>query len=125
MCRYRFIEVEKVNHAVRTRCRVLQGSRAAYYHGSRQPLSNRAPADAGLSTTTGTIHARSRETYGAPRIRAELRSMGECHSRKRVARLMRLAGLAGRYPRRFRRTTISDPLTTVPDLADRIHRNTH
>jgi len=92
--RYRFIEVKKVNHAVRTFCRVLQVSRAAYYHWSRQ-------------------------TYGAPRIRAELRSMGECHSRKRVARLMRLAGLAGRYPRRFRRTTSSDPLTTFPDLVQR------
>ena len=45
--------------------------------------------------------------------------MGHCHSRKRVARLMRLAGLAGRYQRRFRRTTISDPLTVIPDLVQR------
>jgi transposase InsO family protein len=45
--------------------------------------------------------------------------MGECHSRKRVARLMRQAGLAGRYPRRFRRTTIADPLTLNPDLVQR------
>ena len=52
-------------------------------------------------------------------MRAELQTMGHCHSRKRVARLMRLAGLAGRYPRRFRRTTISDPLTVIPDLVQR------
>jgi transposase InsO family protein len=52
-------------------------------------------------------------------VRAELQTMGHCHSRKRVARLMRLAGLAGRYQRRFRRTTISDPLTVIPDLVQR------
>jgi len=117
--RYRFIEVEKVNHAVRTLCRVLQVSRAAYYQWHRQPLSERAQSDAGLTERITAIHARSRQTYGAPRVRAELQTMGHCHSRKRVARLMRLAGLAGRYPRRFRRTTISDPLTVIPDLVQR------
>ena len=39
MSRYRFIEVEKVNHAVRTLCCVLQVSRAAYYHWCHQPQS--------------------------------------------------------------------------------------
>jgi len=117
--RYRFIEVEKVNHAVRTLCRVLQVSRAAYYHWCHQPQSEWALTDAGLTTKITAIHARSRQTYGAPRVQAELRTMGQSHSRKRVARLMRLAGLAGRYPRRFRRTTISDPLTSIPDLVQR------
>jgi putative transposase len=117
--RYRFIEVEKVNHAVRTLCRVLQVSRAGYYHWGHQPLSERAQADIQLTERIATIHTRSRQTYGAPRVRAELRNMGHGHSRKRVARLMRLAGLAGRYPKRFRRTTISDPLTSIPDLVQR------
>jgi hypothetical protein len=117
--RYRFIEMEKVNHAVRTLCRVLQVSRAPYYHWHRQPLSERAQSDAGLTDRITAIHARIRQTYGPPRVRAELQTMGHCHSRKRVARLMRLAGLAGRYPRRFRRTTISDPLTVIPDLVQR------
>lgn len=119
MSRYRFIEVEKVNHAVRTLCRVLQVSRAAYYQWSHQPLSERARADVQLTTKITAIHARSRQTYGAPRIQAELRTLGQSHSRKRVARLMRLANLAGRYPRRFRRTTIADPLTVIPDLVQR------
>jgi hypothetical protein len=47
--RYRFIEVEKVNHAVRMLCRVLKVSRAAYYHWSIHPLSARARADLALT----------------------------------------------------------------------------
>jgi len=65
--RYRFIEVEKVNHAVRTLCRVLQVSRTAYYHWSIHPLSARARADLVLTERIAAIHTRSRQTYGAPR----------------------------------------------------------
>jgi hypothetical protein len=71
--RYRFIEVEKVNHAVRTLCRVLQVSRTAYYQWSIEPLSARARADIVLTERIAAIHARSRQTYGAPRVHAELR----------------------------------------------------
>ena len=119
MSRYRFIEVERVNHAVRTLCRVLQVSRAAYYHWCQLPVSERAQSDMHLTEQIRTIHAQSRQTYGAPRVQAELRTIGQRPSRKRVARLMRLAGLAGRHPRRFRRTTVSDPLTQIPDLIQR------
>jgi putative transposase len=117
--RYRFIEVEKVNHAVRTLCRVLKVSRAAYYHWSIHPLSAHAHADVALTERIVAIHARSRHTYGAPRIHAELRACGDPHSRKRIARLMRRAGLAGRFPKRYRRTTIGDPFTVLPDLVQR------
>ena len=119
MSRYRFIEVEKVNHAVRTLCRVLKVSRAAYYHWSINPLCAHARGDLALTERIAAIHARSRNTYGAPRVHAELRVCGERHSRKRVARLMRRAGLAGRLPKRYRRTTIGDPFTVLPDLVQR------
>ncbi len=119
MSRYRFIEVEKVNHAVRTLCRVLQVSRAAYYHWSIHPLSAHARADLVLTERIAAIHARSRQTYGAPRIHAELHACGDLHGRKRVARLMRRAGLARRFPRRYRRTTIGDPFTVLPNLVQR------
>jgi putative transposase len=99
--RYRFIEVEKVNHAVRTLCRVLQVSRAAYYHWSIHPLSAHASADFVLSERITAIHARSRQTYGAPRVHAELRICGERHSRKRIARLMRRAQLPDLVQRDF------------------------
>jgi transposase-like protein len=51
-----------------------------------------------------------------PRLsHAELRICGERHSRKRIARLMRRAGIAGRVPRRYRRTTVytSEAYTNV------------
>ena len=125
MSRYRFIEVEKVNHAVRTLCRVLQVSRAAYYHWSIHPLSARARADLVLTERIAAIHARSRQTYGAPRVHAELLVCGDRHGRKRVARLMHAAGLAGRIPRRYRHTTVADPLTELPDLVRRNFTPTH
>ena len=65
------------------------------------------------------IHERSRCTYGAPRIHAELRARKKRVSRKRVARLMRVAGVVGRPPRRFRRTTVADPEVQVQDLVQR------
>jgi putative transposase len=123
--RYRFIEVEKVNHAVRTLCRVLQVSRTAYYQWSLEPLSARAQADIVLTERIAAIHARSQQTYGASRVHAELHVCRERHGRKRVARLMRSPGLAGRVPRRYRRTTIGDPFTVLPDLVQRDFTPTH
>ena len=125
MSRYRFIEVEKVNHAIRTLCRVLQVSRAAYYHWSIHPLSARARADLALTERIAAIHARRRQTYGAPRVHAELQVCGDRHGRKRVARLMHAAGLAGRISRRYRHTTVADPLTQIPDLVQRDFTPTH
>ncbi len=98
---------------------MLKVSRAAYHHWSVYPLSMRARADIVPTERVTAIHARSRHTYGAPRIHAELQACGELHSRKRMARLMRGAGIAGRFPRRYQRTTIGDPFTVVPDLVQR------
>jgi hypothetical protein len=112
--RYRLVEAEKVQHAVSTLCRVLKVSRAAYYAWGTAAPSTRARSNVELLEKIRTIHARSRMTYGAPRVYAELRAAGVCCSRKRVARLMRQDRLAGRYPKRFRRTTVSNPFTALP-----------
>ncbi|MBX5464310.1 MAG: IS3 family transposase, partial [Clostridia bacterium] len=78
-------------------------------------------ADAELAQRIVRIHARSRGTYGAPRIHAELRlEEGMRCSRKRVARLMRQRGLAGVHRRRPRGLTRRDPeATPAPDLVHR------
>ena len=65
------------------------------------------------------IHVASRATYGAPRIHAELRAQGERCSRTRVARLMRLAGVAGCHRRRFRTTRRDPARPSTPDLVQR------
>ena len=67
-----------------------------------------ATADAGLTRRIRTIHVASRGTYGAPRIHAELQADGVPIARKRVARLMRRAGIVGVSRRRSVRTTRQD-----------------
>ncbi|WP_435792323.1 IS3 family transposase [Actinacidiphila glaucinigra] len=66
------------------------------------------------------VHTRSRGTYGAPRVLAVLQREGSACGRRRVARLMRAAGLQGRHRRRRHPTTVPDPQTTArPDLIAR------
>jgi putative transposase len=100
---------------------VLGVSRAGYYAWSSRPPSARAVADQALTEQIRQIHQRSRDTYGAPRIHAELRlDHGICVGRKRVARLMRTAGLTGCHRRRRRGLTRRDPAAQpAPDLVSR------
>jgi putative transposase len=80
-------------------------------------------ADAELTEAITGIHARSRGTYGAPRVHAELAATGTGCGRKRVARLMRRAGIAGVHRRRYHATTVRDPgATPAPDLVRRDFR---
>lgn len=119
MSRFRFIAAEKARHPVARLCRLLEVSTSGLYAwGQRQPAP-RTQADRALTDRIRTIYDRSRCTYGAPRVHAELRAAGQRVGRKRVARLMRTAQLVGRVRRRFRRTTIPDPMTQVVDLVQR------
>ena len=72
--------------------RVLGVSKAGYYAWLCRPPSARAVADSVLTKRIRTIHMTSHETYGVPRVHAELRAGGRKHGRKRIARLMRAAG---------------------------------
>jgi putative transposase len=82
--------------------------------------SDRSIDDAELTLRIRAIHRRSRGTYGCPRVHAELRADGERCGRKRVARLMRAAGIAGVHRRRFVVTTVRDPdAAPAPDLVKR------
>ena len=74
-------------HGIATMCRVLGVSPGGYYARQKRPPSARAQADEELSTRIAAIHRRSRQTYGVPRIYAELKAQGLRVGRKRVARL--------------------------------------
>ena len=100
--------------------RLLGVSPSGYYAWQDRELSPRQQYDAVLKTCIGNIHHRSRGTYGAPRIHAELAADGIQIGRKRVARLMREMSLAGVSRRKGTRTTRRDHrLRPAPDLVER------
>ena len=119
---YPFIEAEKVQQRnVKRACQLLEVSRAAYYAQRPGTPSARQVADAALTEQIRQAHQVSKGRYGAPRLHAALRRAGHHHGRKRVARLMRCAGLRGRAPRRWKKTTVPDP--TAAARADLIRRD--
>jgi transposase InsO family protein len=123
--RYRFVAAEKLAvQAVTRACAVLEVSRSAYYQWSKQTPSARAAKDIALGERIASIHAESRGTYGSPRVHRQLGREGWACGRKRVARLMTSRGLAGRFKRRFKLTTIADPKaqTLAPDRLQRAFR---
>ncbi len=100
--------------------RVLGVSTSGYYAWLKRPRSAREKSDAALVERMQVIHKRSRGTYGAPRIQAELADQGFPVSRKRVARLMRESGLAGISRRKRPKTTRRAPKARpAPDLVER------
>ena len=117
---FRLIDAEKARHRVSQLCEVLGVSRAGYYAWTQRPVSARRRRDGELLDAIRDVHAESKATYGWPRVHAELRHRGICASRKRIARLMRQAGLSGMVRRRKGRTTIRVPgVATAPDLVRR------
>jgi putative transposase len=118
------VEQERAHHRVARMCRVLGVSPSGYYAWRKRGLSRRRREDAALLERVRRIWEGSGRTYGAPRVWAELQACGVRCSRKRVARLMREAGLVGAYARRRRRgTTVQDPrAAAAPDLVGRQFR---
>jgi putative transposase len=103
-------------------CRVLAVSRSGYYDWLGRPLSLRRQENELLLKRIEQIHADSRATYGSPRVHAELTlGLGLSVNLKRVARVMRQAGLQGLYRRRRRGCTVRDPDATPS--SDLINRN--
>lgn len=111
----------QAEHQVGTLCRVLELSRSGFYAWRKRSPSKRAEADDVLAKQIEAIHEGSRGTYGAPRIHRELRDDHDVRvGTKRVARLMRRAGIRGVSRRRHTTTTQRDPGTRgAPDLVKR------
>jgi putative transposase len=109
----------QAKYPIVTMCRLLDVSSSGYYAWTKRQLSPRAHADAALLATIHELHAASRGTYGAPRIHVELAAKGLRVGRKRVARLMAMAGLAGVSRRKFVTTTVKGDGRQAPDLVNR------
>ena len=105
--RFDFIAAEKAHYPVRVLCRCLGVTRSGFYAWERRPVSRRAQQDRELLQRLRVVHAAHRRVYGRPRLHRALRHDGVRISPKRVARLMRAAGLTAQGRRAFRTTTES------------------
>ena len=103
---FRFIVAEKATYAVSLMCSVLEVSRSGFYAWLHRPPSDRRLADEWLTGEDQRYLYESRGSYGSPRIHAALRAQNIYVSRKRVERLMRMAGITGisRRPERPKTT---------------------
>jgi len=117
--KYQFIEDNRRSYSVRTMCRVLRVSASGYYAALYRPLSARRQRQVLLTGHIRVIHRRSRETYGAPRIHAELSAQGISCCENTVAKLMRQAQIMPKAIRRFRVTTDSRNTKASPNLINR------
>jgi putative transposase len=115
------VKAHQADYPVATLCRLLGVSKSGYYAWRDRPLSRRAVADRTLTVKVEVIHQGSHGTYGSPRVHAQLRAEGVPVTRKRVARLMRRAGLQGVSRRRYVTTTQRDH--EVRPAPDRVQRH--
>ena len=107
--KYAFIAEHQTELAIQVLCRVLQVSASGYYAWLRRPPSRRQQENDALLAEIRVRHARSRQTYGSPRIHADLQAAGLKVGRKRVARLMRRHGIRARQKHRYKTTTQRQP----------------
>ncbi len=105
---YQMIETSRRLGVVEMLCDALGVSVSGYYAWRGRQLSQRQQQDVHLLTHIRAVYQAGRGVYGSPRVHAALRQQGMRCSRKRVARLMRQAGLySRRCPKRRVRTTDS------------------
>ena len=121
MTRFAFVDREKALYAVAVLCRLLKVSTSGYYAWAARPPSKREVADEVLTTQIQDAFDSNRKVYGSPRIHAELADADVHVGRKRVARLMRKAGIVGCHRRKHKLgTTKQHPnAAAAPDLVDR------
>jgi putative transposase len=114
------VKRDQADYPVATLCRILGISTSGYYAWLNRSPSARAQSDARLSERIWALHQRSRSSYGVPRILEDLQEEGERINHKRVARLMRSAGLVGNSRRKGFKTTVRDrDARPAPDRVQR------
>jgi putative transposase len=113
------VKAHQAVHDVSKLCRALDVSPSGFYAWRQRKPSKRETSDAELMLQIQGIHQQSRATYGVPRIHAMLVSEGLHVGKKRVARLMKCAGLEGVCRRRKGLTVRDKNARPAPDLVDR------
>jgi putative transposase len=123
--RYRCVDAQKAaGFPVAAACQAAGVTRSAYYAWTTRAAYSPSEHDREEARLIGEIrriHARSRGTYGAPRVTVKLRRRGWQVNHKRVERLMRQHGIVGYRPRRRRGLTRQDRAAPpAPDLLGRL-----
>ena len=114
------MRVNRAIFSIRAMCRVLEVSASGYYAWCSRQKSAREKENEKLQQRIEVIHRQSRQTYGVPRIHAELQQEGTRVGRNRVARLMKASALRGVTRRKWTVTTRRDrSARPAPDLVDR------
>jgi putative transposase len=114
------MKANQAAHSIPTMCRVLGVSASGYYAWQHRGGSLRTVTDQKLLEQVRAFHRQSRGTYGAPRIHRDLRAAGVHVGRKRVARLLKQAGLRGVSRRKWPVTTVrAEHARPAPDLVQR------
>ena len=118
--RYAQIDAHRDKVPVRWACSAMSVSPRSYYQWRRRGEGARQRSDRRLLAEIRASFAQSDRTYGSPRVTKDLKALGYRVSEKRVARLMREAGLVAVLPRRYRVTTDAGHTYPVtPNLLDR------
>lgn len=95
-------------------CRLLNVAKSGYYAFRSRPSSSRPLRDEAMTLRIRELHAENLGCYGSPRVLRALKAEGVSTSRKRVARLMKQAGLKGKKKGRYVATTITDTQASFP-----------
>ena len=114
----RFVQDHQANLPVKRMCELVEVPRSSFYAWANRKPTARDVADAELLEVIRDIYARSRNTYGVPRMVGQLRNRGRRVARSRVARLMRANGLVGAHASKKWRRGRPDA-GGVPDLLNR------
>ena len=117
---YQFIATHQGTTPVKWMCQALGVSQSGYYAWKRRPPSRRSREDSVLAERIKQIAQASRQTYGSPRIQAELRAQGQRCGRRRIARLMRQCGISAR--RKRHRTCTTDSQHNASVAPNRLNR---
>ena len=117
--KHQFIDAQRGSYDVRSLCAALDISRSGYYASRHRPPSPRAQRRRDLTSQIQRVHEASRETYGSPRVHAELSFQGVPCCENTVAKLMRKANIVPKAIRRFRLTTDSRNTTASPNVLRR------
>jgi putative transposase len=105
--KYWFIGQHSSTHGVQQMCRVIAASRSGYYRWKKQPQSNRQKENEKILVEIKESHKNSKRAYGSPRIVEDLKANGMKCGKNRVARLMKINGIAGKAKKKFKATTNS------------------